>query len=106
MIVCDKVNYFLLSSLLIVSSFQSEDVPIRALAPLTHKVPGFYLWALNCCLTLKLCVCFQKYKLTSYEKKIWSKSQNVSEILRFENFMDLRFRHDLTHKYGRNSLNF
>ena len=36
--------------------------------------------ALNCCFTLKLCVCFQKYKLTSH----WSKSQKVSEILRFE----------------------
>ena len=39
-------------------------------------------------------------------KKNWSKSQKVSEILRFENFMDLRFRHNLTHENGRNSLNF
>ena len=71
-----------------------------------HKVPGFNIRALNCCLTLKLCICFQKYKLTSHEKKNWSKSQKVSEILRFENFMDLRFRHDLTHENGHNSLNF
>ena len=71
-----------------------------------HKMPGFNLRALNCFLTLKLCVCFQKYKLTSHEKKNWSKSQKSSEILRFENFMDLRFRHDLTHVNGRNSLNF
>ena len=34
------------------------------------KVPGFNLRALDCYLTLKLCVCFQKYKLTSHEKKI------------------------------------
>ena len=33
-------------------------------------VPGFKLRALDCCLTLKLCVCFQRYKLNSYEKKI------------------------------------
>ena len=39
-------------------------------------------------------------------KKIGSKSQKVSEILRFENFMGLRFRLDLTHENGRNSLNF
>ena len=26
--------------------------------------------ALNCCLTLKLCVCFRKHKSTSHEKKI------------------------------------
>ena len=32
--------------------------------------PGFNLRALDCCLTLKLCVCFQRYKLNSYEKKI------------------------------------
>ena len=30
-------------------------------------------------------------------KKNWSKSQKVSEMLRCENFMDLRFRLDLTH---------
>ena len=35
-----------------------------------HKVPGFNLRVLDCCLTLKLCVCFQKYILTSQEKKI------------------------------------
>ena len=35
-----------------------------------HKVPGFNLRALNCCFTLKLCICFQKYKLSSHEKKI------------------------------------
>ena len=29
---------------------------------------GFNLRALDCCLTLKLCVCFQNYKLTSHEK--------------------------------------
>ena len=39
-------------------------------------------------------------------KKNWSKSQKVSDILRFENFLDLRFCHDLTHENGRNSLNF
>ena len=55
---------------------------------------------------LKLCVCFQKYKLTWHEKKNWSKSQKDSEILRFEIFLDLRFLHDLTLKNGRNSLNF
>ena len=71
-----------------------------------HKVPGFNLRALNCCLTLKLCVCFQKYKLTSHERTNWSQSQKVSEILRFENFMDLSFCHDLTHENGRNLLNF
>ena len=70
------------------------------------KVPGFNLRALNCCLTLKLGVCFQIYKLTSHEKKNWSKSQKVSEILKFENFMALRFFQDLTHENGRNSLNF
>ena len=69
-------------------------------------VPGLNLRPLNCCLTLKLCICFQKYKLTSHEKKNSSKSQKSSEILRFDNFMDLRFRHDLTHKNGHNSLNF
>ena len=71
-----------------------------------HKVPGFNLRVLDCCLTLKLCVCFQKYKLTSHEKKNSSKSQKVSEILRFEIFLDLRFHHDLNHKNGRNSRNF
>ena len=65
-----------------------------------HKVPGFNLRALDCCLTLKLCVCFQKYKLTSHEKKDWSKSQKSSEILRFKNFMDLRFCHDFTFENG------
>ena len=69
-------------------------------------VPGFKLRALDCCLTLKLCVCFQEYKLTSHEKKKWSKSQKVSEILRFKKFLDLRFRNDWTLKNGRNSLNF
>ena len=69
-----------------------------------YKVPGFILRALNCCLTLKRCICFQKYKLTSHEEKYWSKSQKVNEILRFENFMDLTFCHNLTHKNGRNSL--
>ena len=39
-------------------------------------------------------------------KKIGSKSQKVSEILRFDNFMGLRFRLDLTHENGHNSLNF
>ena len=34
----------------------------------TCKVPVFNLRALNCCFTLKLCVCFQKHKLTSHEK--------------------------------------
>ena len=34
-----------------------------------HKVPTLNLRALNCCLTLKLGVCFQKYVLTSQEKK-------------------------------------
>ena len=38
--------------------------------------------------------------------KKWSKSQKSSEILIFENFMDLIFRHDLTHENGHNSLNF
>ena len=70
------------------------------------KVPTFHLRALDCCLTLKLCVCFQKYKLTSHEKKNWSKSEKVSEILRFQNFMDLRFCHALTHENRHNSLNF
>ena len=51
----------------------------------------------------KLCVCSQKYKLTS---KILSKSKKVSKLLRFENLMDFRFRHDLNHKNGRNSRNF
>merc|ERR1711954_22930 len=71
-----------------------------------HKGPTLKLRALNCYLTLKLCVCFQKYILTSQEKKHWSKSQKVSDILRFENFLDLRFCHDLTHENGRDSLNF
>ena len=35
-----------------------------------------------------------------------SKSKKVSEILRYENFMDMRFRHDLTHENDRHSLNF
>ena len=39
------------------------------------------------------------------KKKNWSKPKKVSEILRFEIFLDLRFCHDLTHKNGRNSLN-
>ena len=83
---------------------------------LTLLAPGFWILVIqsawiqfkgsNCCLTLKLCMCFQKYKLTSYEKKKLSKSQKSSEILKFENFMDLIFRHDLTHENGRNSLNF
>ena len=51
-----------------------------------HKVSGLNLRALNCCLTLKLCVCFQKHKLTSHEKENWSKSQKSSEILRFKMF--------------------
>ena len=34
-----------------------------------HKVPTLNLRALNCCLTLKLCVCSQKYILTSQERK-------------------------------------
>ena len=46
-----------------------------------HKVPGFNLRALNCCLTLKLCVCFQEYKLTSYEKKKFS--LNLKKSVRF-----------------------
>ena len=71
-----------------------------------HKVPTLNLNALNCCLTLKLYVCFQNYILTSQEKKNWPKSQKVSDILRFEIFLDLRFCHDLTHENGRNSLNF
>ena len=33
-----------------------------------HKVPTSNLRALNCCLTFKLCVCFQKYILTSQEE--------------------------------------
>ena len=45
-----------------------------------HKVPGFNLRALNCCLTLKLCICFQKYKLTSHEKKI---GLNLKKSVRF-----------------------
>ena len=40
------------------------------------------------------------------KKKDWSKSQKINEILRFENFLDLRFRHDLTHENCRNSLSF
>ena len=38
--------------------------------------------------------------------KNWFRSQKVSEILRFENFMDLRFRNNFTHENHRNSLNF
>ena len=36
--------------------------------------------ALNCCLTLKLCVWFQKYKLTLHVKKI---SLNLKKSVRF-----------------------
>ena len=69
-------------------------------------MPGLNLNALNFCLTLTFCVCIQEYKLSSYEKKIRFKSQKVSEILRLENFMDLKFRLDLTHKNGSNLLSF
>ena len=44
------------------------------------KVPGFNLRALDCCLTFKLCVCFQKYKLTLHEKKI---CRNLKTSVRF-----------------------
>ena len=53
------------------------------------KVPGFNFRALNCCLTLKLCVCFQKYILTSQKKKKMvqiSKSQWYFEIWKFFGF--------------------
>ena len=49
--------------------------PYPPLNPISRGVvdpgntPGFNFRALDCCLTLKLCVCFQKYKLTSHEKK-------------------------------------
>ena len=52
-----------------------------------------------------LCVLSEIY-IDFTRKKNWSKSQKVSDILRFENFLDLRFCHDLTHKNGHNSLNF
>ena len=39
-------------------------------------------------------------------KEIGLNLKKSSEILRFENFMDLRFHHDLTHENGHNSLNF
>ena len=35
-----------------------------------HKVPGINLRSLKCCLTLKLRICFQKYELTSHDKKV------------------------------------
>ena len=93
-----KVNFSFFTFFVLVRDFFIHQLnPIR---------PGFNLRNLNCCLTSKLCVCFQKYKLTSHEKKNWSKFKKVSEILRFENVMDLRFRLDLTHKNGPNSLNF
>merc|ERR1711954_20454 len=52
-----------------------------------------------------LCVLSEIY-IDFTRKKKWSKSQKVSDILRFEIFLDLRFCHDLTHENGRNSLNF
>ena len=45
-----------------------------------HKVPGFNLRALDCCLALKLFICFQKYKFTSHEKKI---GLNLKKSVRF-----------------------
>ena len=41
-----------------------------------------------------------------FKGNLGSESQKVSEILRFDNIMGLRFRLDLTHKNGHNSLNF
>ena len=52
-----------------------------------------------------LCVLSEIY-MDFPRKKNWSKSHKVSDILRFEIFLELRFCHDLTHENGRNSLNF
>ena len=92
-----------------IETTQSEEIHLLNLIRPGDMVPGKFpdsIWALYCCLTLKICVGFQKYKLTSHEKRNWSKSQKDFKILRFENFMDLRFRHDMTHENGHNSLNF
>ena len=58
--------------------------------PLTQSDPGFQIMvitrggfnlrALDCRLTLKLCLCFHIYKLTSHEKKI---SLNLKKSVRF-----------------------
>ena len=52
------------------------------------------------CVLSEICIDFTR------KEKNWSKAQKVSDILRFEIFLDLRFCHDLTHENGRNSLNF
>ena len=78
------------------------------LGVLTLLDPGIWILVNSRCLLFDLeTLCMlSEYKLTSHEKNNWSKSQKVSEILRFENFMDLRFCHDLTQENGRNLLNF
>ena len=73
-----KVNFSFFTFFVLVRDFFIHQLnPIR---------PGFNLRNLNCCLTSK------------HENKNWSKSQKVSEILRVENVMDLKFCRDLTHE--------
>ena len=69
------------------------------LGPGTTRGPTLNSRALNCCLTLKLSEIYVDF---TRKEKNWSKSQKVSDILRFEILLDLRFCHDLTHKNGRN----
>ena len=49
---------------------------------------------------------FQTYKSYDHMQKIRPISQNFNEILTFENFEKMRFRHTLTYENHCNSLNF
>ena len=77
-----------------------SSAPVKANLAGLKQLQPYQTWGSG---SLKHCVCFQKHKLTSHEKKF---SLNLKKSVRFENFMDLRFCHDLTHKNGRNSPNF
>ena len=68
--------------------------PIRSGAPDPgnnpggHKVPGFNLRVLNCCLTLKFGVCIESLCPTSQNEKIKKKKSNFLKF--FEIFLSSR----------------
>ena len=53
-----------------------------------HKVPGFNLWALNCWLTLKYCICIESIQLAMMKKKL-KKIRKKTRYLIFKIFLEI-----------------
>ena len=58
------------------SSFTYKRLADHDMGGGRHKVPGFNLGALNCCLTLKFGVCIESYVHLAKIKKNWKNFQN------------------------------